>query len=281
MESFWETLLDVFIESREYREAAMIRRQKYLLSTLLLSTIPLWLVFITLVQAKLEERYKAHLKSRGIYYKEQPIEEIAISPLKDKKARYKNTISLTCKMKKVRTRDANAVATAHAENKKRKQELFKEVTSIIPKEEICLIARSGSVYAKRNDGEIKPEEERDRSFRLDLSHSWEKKKNDEWLGEHETILNNQGYAIAIRGVDEKTAELGYDIFIPDADEQDLCKMSLTELLKYCDAENCKLQIRENGSVFAYSDIPGYTKADVVKAIKETAERHGYKVKIKK
>lgn len=281
MEGFWETLLDVFVESREYREAAMVRRQRYLLPTLLLSTIPLWLVFVFLISDKIKNRREARLKARGIYYKELPIEEVIISPLKEKRACCKNTISLTCKIKKVRTRDANAVASAHAENKRRKLELFKAVVSTIPRDELCLIARSGSVYAKRKDGEIKPEEERDRSFRLDLSHSWEKKKNDEWLAEHETILNNQGYVIAVRGVDERTAERGYDIFIPDADVRDLCKMSLTELLKYCEAENCKLQIRENGSVFTFSDIPGYTKADIVKTIKDSAERQGYKVKIKR
>ena len=284
MEGLWKTLLEIFVESREYREAAMVRRQRYLLPTLLLSTIPLWLVLIMLIRFKIEAKREAYLKARGTYLKEKPIKEMSVSFGKKKREKEgygKNSVLLTYKVKRVKTKGAEAYAKAMEENKKLKQELLKEIISIIPKEELCLVARSGSVYKNRKAGEIKPEEERSRSFRLDLCNSWEKKKNDEWLKEQRVLLTNQGYTIGVYGIDERTAERGYEIYVPKAREEELVGMSLTGLLKYCEEENCKFQVRENGRVYIFSDVPGYTKAEVISAIKAAAEEKGIKVKIKK
>ena len=201
--------------------------------------------------------------------------DISLSRRKDR------TVFLTCKNKKVRTRDANEVTKAIAENKKLIQEFVFDILSIIPKDELCMIARSGSIYKKSNSGEVQKSDGKERTFCIDASNSWEKKKNEAWLSRQRTLMNYGGHVIAIRGIDRETAMLGYDIYIPDADERELAASSLTELLRYCDAKNCKLQIKENGSAFTYSDKAGYTKADLVRKIKESAEKHGYKVKIKK
>ena len=272
MEGFWQTLSDIFVKSRQYREMAMTQRQRYLLPTLLLSTIPIWLVLILPIRMKIKEKREAYLKARGTYLKEKPIKEMRIC--------LSESVRIAYKVEKAKTKDAEEYAKAAEENKALKKEIFGEIVSIIPREEICLIGRSGSVYAKRKDGEIKEEEERNRSFRLDVSTSWEKKRNDEWLKKQETVTNKAGQVIGIRGIDEETARLGYDIFIPKAKEEELKELSLTELLRYCEAENCKLQIREQGSVYIFSDVEGYTKEDVIGAIRKAAEERGIKVKVK-
>ncbi len=227
-----------------------------------------------------KNRREKYLKTKGRYFKELPIREAVIHL--NKKDYVRNSISFNFKIKKKRERNAGNITIAKAENIKHKHKIFRGMVSLlIPSDEICLIARSASVYNRRNNGEIKAEEERNRSFRLDISYSWEKKKNEEWLGGENTVRNEAGEIIGVRGISEKTSELGYDIFIPKAEEEELLKMGSDELLKFCEPENCKLQVREGGSKISFSDIPGYTKADVIKAIKEAAEAQGIKVKIKK
>lgn len=232
---------------------------------------------IVMLQFRIKEWHEEHLRKKGMYYKELPIHEVDIS-LSRRKDR---TVFLACKNKKVRTRDANEVTKAVAENKKLRQELVFDILSIIPKDELCMIARSGSIYKKRDRGDIQKENGKERTFCIDASNSWEKKKNEAWLSRQRTLMNYSGNIVAIRGIDRETAMLGCDICIPDADEREISASSLTELLRYRDAKNCKLQIRENGRMFVYSDKAGYTKADLVRKIKESAEKHGYKVKRKK
>lgn len=244
---------------------------------IVLVSLPITFLLYFLLWSKITDIHEKHLRKKGIYYKELPIHEVDISfsRRKDK------TVFLTCKSKKVRTRDANEVTKAIAENKKLRQELLFDIFSIIPKDEICMIARSGSIYKKNDNGEMQKSDGKERTFCIDASNSWEKKKNGDWLSRQSTLMNYSGHVVAIRGIDRETAMLGYDICIPDADERVLSASSLTELLKYCDAKNCILQIKENGSAFTYSDKAGYTKADLVRKIKEAAVHHGYKVKIKK
>ena len=49
-------------------------------------------------------------------------------------------------------------------------------------------------------------------------------------------------------------------------------MTLAELSKFYDEENCKLQIKGNGSEIVFSDIEGYTATDIIRAISEAAEK---------
>ncbi len=196
-------------------------------------------------------------KSKGIYTgttyeKELPIKEIEIS------FQSENTLTLICKTKTARTPSAEEYENSLKANKQIKLDLFKTVISLIPKEEVCLVKKNGD-------------------FRLDTDNSWEKKVTNEWLSGYETITNNEGYTVAIIGADEKLAEYGYDIFVPKASADELSEMTLEELSKFYDEENCKLQIKENGSKIVFSDVEGYTATDIIRAISEAAEKKGIKV----
>lgn len=218
---------------------------------------------------------RAHGEITRTKYSRENITELHIENSEE------NSISLAFKMKNVKTKDAKEAETSHANNQKLKLDICRAVAAKIPEDEICLVARSGSVYKRRDEGEIKPEDERARSFRLDLCHSWEKKKNDEWLAGYKTLKNKEGYIIGIYGADEKVIESGYEIYVPKAKEEELECMTLTELLKFCEAENCKMQIREKGSVYIFSEISGYTKEEATREIGSVAEKNGIKVKNKR
>lgn len=278
--AFFESDFAEAMQEFQQRRVASRRAfaRKYVPPILLLSTIPLWWVFYMRIEAEIEERKFARKIVKGTYRKEHPIDTFVV---KNERARNGRAIlTITCSIKESLTPNADEYMASKAENKKRKLALHKELLKLIPRDELCLVARSASVYNKRKAGAIKPEEERDRSFRLDLSSSWEKKKNDEWLAEHNAVLNLQGYAIGIRGADEDIAERSYEVFVPDEDIQKVHQMSLDELLKFCEPENCKLQIRENGFTVVCSDSPGYTKQDIMKAIHRASEPFGIKVKTK-
>ncbi len=206
---------------------------------ILLGSIVLFFVY-----CGLKDKYRMWKKAKGAYLKELPIKEIEIS------FQSENTLTLICKTKTVRTPSAQEYENSLKANKQIKLDLFKTLISLIPKEEACLAKKYGD-------------------FRLDTE--------EEWLSGYGTITNVEGYTVAIIGADEKLAEYGYDIFVPKASADELSEMTLTELSKFYDEENCKLQIKENGSQIVFSDIEGYTAKDIIRAISEAAEKKGITV----
>ena len=188
-------------------------------------------------------------KSKGentnaIYRKELPLKEITLSFESER------SFTLLYKVKTKRTNSAEEYENSLKANEQTKVDIFKSVISLIPKEEICLVKKGGS-------------------FQMDAE------KED--ISGYETIRNNEGYTVALRGADEKLAERGYDIFIPKADAREITQMTVEELTKFCEEENCKLQIKENGREIVFSDIEGYKVSDIIRAISAEAEKKGITV----
>lgn len=206
--------------------------------------ILLGLIVLFFVYCRLKDKYRMWKKSKGTYFKELPIKEIEISFQSER------NFALLYKTKTARTPFAEEYENALKVNKQIKLDLFKTVISLIPKEDVCLVKKNGD-------------------FRLDT--------DNKWLSGYETLLNIEGYTVAIRGADEKLAEYGCDIFVPKASADELSEMTLAELSKFYDEENCKLQIKGNGSEIVFSDIEGYTATDIIRAISEAAEKKGITV----
>jgi len=212
------------------------------------------ILILCFVDMTIKDKHVENLMKKGTYKKELPIRKVRIS------FKSRRSFTLLFKTKTVKTKDAEGYEKARRENRQTKLDFAKAVLALIPKDEPVLLKRHGS-------------------FRLDASNSWEKKKNEEWLSDYRTILNIEGYTVALLGGKEGLAECGYDIFVPKSEAGELSAMTVEELLKFCEEENCKLQIKEKGSEIVFSDAQGYTEADIVRAIKLTAEEKGIKVRI--
>lgn len=209
-----------------------------------LISLPFLLLAYLLISIKIDKKQKEKIRSKGTYFKELPIKEIEISFQSER------SFALLYKTKTVRTPSAQEYENSLKANKQTKLDLFRTVISLIPKEEACFAKKYGD-------------------FRLEAE--------EEWLSGYETFTNVEGYTVAIRGADEKLAEYGCDIFVPKASADELSEMTLTELSKFYDEENCKLQIKENGSKIVFSDVEGYTETDIIRAISEVAEKKGITV----
>jgi len=289
MENFAETFLAICRVLAEFNQSKRAYYRRMFWPIMIVCSIPVVLFFLLIIDAKITGWYKDKLIKRGFYHKEHPVDKLEISiadmhkKRKDLNIRRKEktlSVSLAYTAKKEYTRDARAAESSVKANMQIKKELSGYVIQKISEGEVCLLVRSAGIYQKRDSGEIAESEERDRSFRLDVGYSWERKKNNRWLDEQDKVINNAGQVIAVRGIDEATMALGYDIYIPRASEEELCSMSLTEMLRFCDAENCKVQIRDKGNVFIVSGHPGFTESDLTKTIQEAALQRGIKVKIK-
>ncbi len=254
----------------ELRNETLAQRRPYVYAiTICAFAIPILFFIIVSISIKIESRREKKLLAKGTYHKELPIEEIEISLAEGERC-----FQITCKTETVLTPNAKEAEGAKKENKQKKLELFKGIVSdIVPKEEVCLLARTTNISALTEAG-------RDDLFRLDVCPVWEKKRNEEWLSQYETIQDLEGHTIAIRGVDGQVIARGYDILIPKEDTARLCTMSGEELLKFCEAENCKLQIKEKGSIISFSETDGFTKEEVTEKIRRIAEEQGYKVELK-
>jgi len=287
MEKFREIVFMLAWIGNELHDSKMEYLDRIFWPFVIICSIPVVLLFLLIIDAEITGWYKDKMLKRGFYHKEFPIDKVEVNIAdvykKQKASKIKGkkfSISLTYKPKKKYTRNANEAESSVRANKQIKSELSEYVIRKMAEGEVCLLVRSAGVYQKRDKGEITESEERERSFRLDTSYSWEKKKNDAWLEGLNTVTNNAGQIIGVRGIDEATLSLGYDIYIPDVSEEILRRMSLTEMLRFCDSENCKLQIKDRGNVFITSELAGFTKEDVIKTIMEAAEHRAIKAKIK-
>ncbi len=267
------SLIDKFVESdvaktiRELSEAKARTDPWEIWLMVILFAIPIFFVLYMSISIKITDNRDARRRAKGTYHKELPIEEIEIS-LKDGE----NSFRIACKTKTILTPNASEAEEAKKENKRRMQSLFKGIVSaIVSKEEVCLLARVSNISAVT-------EVESDDFFRLDVCPVWEKRKNEEWLSRYETLRDAEGHTIAIRGADEQVIARGYDILIPKEEAAHLCAMSGEELIGFCKAENCKLQIREKGSIISFSEIYGFRQEEIVEKIRSVAEKQGYKVK---
>ena len=268
MESVWE-FMENFMESDFVKMAHIITKARLrtepweIWLAIILISVPMLVFFYLLITIKIESRTEKKKLAIGTYHKELPIEEIILEA-------GENSFQITCETETVLTPNAKEAEESKKENKQKKFRLFEGIVSeIVSKEEVCLIARSSGASAAKED-----------FFRLDVCPVWERKNNEEWLSRYETLRDVQGHIIAIRGADEKVTSRGYDILIPNEEADRLCAMRGEELLKFCKAENCKMQVREKGAKISFSETGGFTKGEIAEKIRRIAEKQGYKVELK-
>ncbi len=115
-----------------------------------------------------------------------------------------------------------------------------------------------------------------------------------WLSSQQQIVSRENTPIAVRGIDGGTmkifCELGeerngdhHELIVPNASEQELRESKLDDLVKYHEIENCKFKINNcctDGMYFEFSEVPGYTKEELIEKARELAESMGYKFKVK-
>ena len=254
------------------------------------SLFVLWILAVGVLH-NIKEKRKDRIRRKGIYFKELPISGIEIDfvssyedigkPRRKRTRGKKNIILLNYIIKKKREPDVGKIVPSQLENKKRIKEMTKDILSLVPQNEICLFARTEGVYNHRNEAIVTDKDERNRSFCLDACALWEKEKVNELVAARKAVMNFKGQTVALRGISKAEIEMGYEIFIPNESESKLYEMTLTELLCFCEPENCKLQVRCDGRAYAFSGEEGYRKKDILKSIRLAAKKRGYKIKIRK
>lgn len=267
-----------------------IRFTRLILAIIGCSLFVLW-IFADSVLYDVKEKRKEKMRRKGIYFRELPISGIEIEfvssyedigvPRRKRKRGKKNIIFLKYIIKKKREPDVKKIVPSQLENKKRIIEMTKDILSFISQNEICLFARSEGVYNHRNEDITTEDDEKNRSFCLDAYALWEKEKVNELVKTRNAVMNFNGQTVALYGISGAEIEKGYEIFVPNISAGKLYEMTLTELLRFCEPKNCKLQVRCRGCAYAFSDEEGYKKKDILKAIRSAAKKRGYKIKFKK
>ena len=225
--------------------------------------------------------YRCWEQVKGVFFEELPIKHIIVrlssqkNPFKSRKMHSVDKITIAFKTKVVRTKNEIAAKKSREENNKRKTAFCREVVLVLCSHEICLLDKTCKLNKK---GTHLPYQY---GFRLDSGYSWREKNNSEWLKKEDKIVNAFGEVIAVRGISEETAALGYDIYIPEASEEELQNTQAADLLRFSRHENCKLQISKKNSEITTSKAMGYSKNDVVLAIQKAAQKQRYKVKTKR
>ncbi|MBQ8003889.1 MAG: hypothetical protein IJ299_02225 [Oscillospiraceae bacterium] len=207
---------------------------------------------------------------------------------KDKKAGQKKeeyvprmlVIGYDCEKEVIKNK--NEAQVSRKANERLLLDFEKEAAAMLCGDNPCLFDRYGYVSEYKGEGEI-----------ADLSKHWDRSfclgrdgKLALWLEGQEKIINKNGEIIGVRGIDENAVEQLLhmhggkefkisEFVVPDIDEETLCRMSLTQLLLFCDIRNCKFKIN-NGTVppkchFEFSEIPGYTGTEMCEKIKALAE----------
>lgn len=193
--------------------------------------------------------------------------------------------------KKIPAENLQEVCDAKRANEALLQKIEKEFAKELCGESPCLFDLYGYVLRYGNE-EHSLEFDEEFTFRLDG-----KSEIERWLARQEKIENFQGYTIAVRGIDENTADMllsmksdkAYEVsalVIPNASEDELCKMSLKELERFADIKNCKFKLSNENALyrkcyFEFSENEGYAKTDMEEKARNFAERKGFLFKVEK
>lgn len=290
MERFWEMFFDGIPNFRWFVMRCM----------LVYGFCKLIVELIKCISDKLDRRGKPPI---GKHFKEHPMDTVTVkfcaSELekhKDKKAGRKKedyvprllVLGYGCEKEVIKSK--NEAQVSRKANERLLLNFEKEVAAMLCGDIPCLFDRYGYVNEYKGEGEI-----------TDLSKHWDRSfclgrdsKLALWLEGQEKIVNKNGEVIGVRGIDDNAIEQLLhmhgskefkvsEFVVPDIDEETLCKMSLTQLLIFCDLRNCKFKIN-NGTFppkchFEFSETPGYTGTEMCEKIKALAESKRYKFRI--
>lgn len=191
--------------------------------------------------------------------------------------------------KKIPAESLQEVCEAKRANEALLQKIEKEFAKKLCGNSPCLFDLYGYVFRYGAESHSLEFDE-EFTFRLDG-----KSEIERWLARQEKIENCEGYAIAVRGIDEDTTDMlltmksekSHEVsalVIPNASEDELCKMTLKELVRFADVKNCKFRLSNENALrrkcyFEFSETAGYTKSDMEEKVRNFAERKGYSFKV--